>query len=285
LIVMAIYFSFMSASMSNTRLRQLFPGRHFNQSNLSSLTIARDSSIDVNGRDPLKSSISPKHKSDTNHLNRQCNIASSSLFAAIISWTVVEAVFWIEKKTVLGMIPGVACAGIVALGSLARIQLQKISQLASRRPGRRSLFNTIRILTSNFNNVTGPMSSACFSLLFASIGVSANLEQTLRFGPSSFVFAMVALCVHVCVLIIGSSGVTKFMLPLSLEEVMVASNAAIGGPATAAAFAGASSIEGNDSNIRRRGLIMAATIFGVTGYAIATSIGVALATLLLRTSK
>eukprot|EP00555_Chaetoceros_dichaeta_P010205 CAMPEP_0198269554 /NCGR_PEP_ID=MMETSP1447-20131203/41773_1 /TAXON_ID=420782 /ORGANISM="Chaetoceros dichaeta, Strain CCMP1751" /LENGTH=72 /DNA_ID=CAMNT_0043961193 /DNA_START=57 /DNA_END=271 /DNA_ORIENTATION=+ len=55
------------------------------------------------------------------------------------------------------------------------------------------------------------------------------------------------------------------ILPLNIEEVLVASNAAIGGATTAAAFAGSlggdSGVRGGApswSNDRKRGLVMAA---------------------------
>ena len=52
---------------------------------------------------------------------------------------------------------------------------------------------------------------------------------------------------------------------LQLRHVLVASNAAIGGPATAAAFAGQ----------QKTGLTLAATLWGVVGYGVGTNLGIA----------
>jgi uncharacterized membrane protein len=56
------------------------------------------------------------------------------------------------------------------------------------------------------------------------------------------------------------------------EDVLIASNAAIGGPATAAAFCGQLA----ESNPRKPGLTLAATVYGVVGYATGTTIGASL---------
>ena len=64
---------------------------------------------------------------------------------------------------------------------------------------------------------------------------------------------------------------------LRLANVLTASNAAIGGPATAAAFGGQVTGIGTGE---KRGLTVAATVWGVVGYAIGTTIGVALYRLL-----
>lgn len=67
--------------------------------------------------------------------------------------------------------------------------------------------------------------------------------------------------------------VTEKIFPLAAEEVLVASNAGIGGASTAAAFAGNLG-EDRVSADRKRGLIYAGTVWGVIGYALATPIGV-----------
>ncbi|KAL7581364.1 hypothetical protein ACA910_021957 [Epithemia clementina (nom. ined.)] len=69
---------------------------------------------------------------------------------------------------------------------------------------------------------------------------------------------------------------------ITLEDVLVASNAAIGGPATAAAFCGriiprsdeSSTTSSSSSSSWLKGLTYAATVWGVVGYAIGTTIGV-----------
>ena len=54
---------------------------------------------------------------------------------------------------------------------------------------------------------------------------------------------------------------------VSLDELIVASNANVGGPATAASFAGL---------LGRPNLIVPATLYGTLGYGIATTLGVGL---------
>ncbi|KAG5177488.1 hypothetical protein JKP88DRAFT_332640 [Tribonema minus] len=63
---------------------------------------------------------------------------------------------------------------------------------------------------------------------------------------------------------------------LSLDDVLVASNANIGGPGTAGAFA---------SMIRRPDLVVSAAAWGTAGYALASSVGVALFALLSRAAR
>lgn len=58
---------------------------------------------------------------------------------------------------------------------------------------------------------------------------------------------------------------------LDLEDVWIASNAAIGGPATAAAFCGR--MKNRDPN-KLQGRTISATVWGVVGYAIGTIVGV-----------
>jgi hypothetical protein len=69
---------------------------------------------------------------------------------------------------------------------------------------------------------------------------------------------------------------------LTLEDILVASNAAIGGPATAASFAGSFT---HISDAFRNALIISGTFYGVFGYAIGTSIGVSLTRILLGFTK
>ena len=65
-------------------------------------------------------------------------------------------------------------------------------------------------------------------------------------------------------------GVNR-ILSLDLEDVWIASNAAIGGPVTAAAFC--SRMKKRDP-YKLQGRTIAATVWGVVGYAIGTFLGV-----------
>ena len=69
-------------------------------------------------------------------------------------------------------------------------------------------------------------------VFFAVLGASANIAVVARAGPALFVFCAVVLLVHLLVIVLAC-----WPLRLDLAEVIVASNANIGGPTTAAAMA------------------------------------------------
>ena len=99
-------------------------------------------------------------------------------------------------------------------------------------------------------------------IFFAVIGASANVAMVLKVGPVLFVFAAVILIVHVLFLLIAGA-----LMRLDLFELIIASNANVGGPTTAAAMA-----------VARRWdqLVLPAILCGTLGYATANFIGVAL---------
>lgn len=99
-------------------------------------------------------------------------------------------------------------------------------------------------------------------VFFAVIGASANIAAVLRVGPLLFVFAAVILSIHLLTILL--SGI---FLKLDLAEIVIASNANMGGPTTAAAMAVAR---------RWQALLIPAILCGTLGYAVATFIGVAL---------
>ncbi len=98
-------------------------------------------------------------------------------------------------------------------------------------------------------------------VFFATIGASANIGVVLRVGPRLVVFAAVILLVHLAVILAAGR-----VLRLDLAEVVIASNANMGGPTTAAAMAVAR---------RWETLVIPAILCGTLGYAIATFVGVA----------
>jgi len=98
-------------------------------------------------------------------------------------------------------------------------------------------------------------------VFFAVIGASANIGVVLREGPVLFVFAGLILTIHLLV-ILGAGKLFK----LDLAEIVIASNANMGGPTTAAAMASAR---------HWRALVTPAILCGTLGYAVATFIGAA----------
>jgi len=99
-------------------------------------------------------------------------------------------------------------------------------------------------------------------VFFAAIGASANILVVLKVGPILFVFAALILFVHLIFLLAAGK-----LFKLDLAEIVIASNANMGGPTTAAAMAVAR---------KWKALVIPAVLCGTLGYAIATFIGVAI---------
>ena len=108
--------------------------------------------------------------------------------------------------------------------------------------------------------------SLLMQVFFVVIGASANIYVVLRVGPVLFFFAGVILLVHLLFILTVSK-----IFKLDLAEIVIASNANMGGPTTAAAMAVAK---------KWKDLVIPAVLCGTLGYAIATFIGVAVGKLL-----
>ncbi len=97
-------------------------------------------------------------------------------------------------------------------------------------------------------------------VFFAAIGASANILVALKVGAVLFLFAAVILTVHLIFLLLGAK-----LFRIDLIEAVIASNANMGGPTTAAAMAAS------------RGwnrLVVPAILCGTFGYAVATFVGI-----------
>lgn len=100
-------------------------------------------------------------------------------------------------------------------------------------------------------------------IFFAAIGASANIFVVLKVGPVLFLFAGLILLVHlIFILFFGK------LFKLDLAEIVIASNANMGGPTTAAAMA---------VGRKWKSLVIPAILCGTLGYAVATFIGVGVA--------
>ena len=103
-------------------------------------------------------------------------------------------------------------------------------------------------------------------IFFVVIGAGANLSQVLGAALPIALLIVVMVLVHFCILLfIGK------LMKLDLAEVIIASNACILGPAPAAALAASKGWQA---------LVAPGILVGLFGYAIATFVGVAIATFL-----
>jgi len=100
-------------------------------------------------------------------------------------------------------------------------------------------------------------------IFFAAIGASANIIIVLKVGPVLFLFAGLILLVHLLFILIFGK-----LFKLDLAEIVIASNANMGGPTTAAAMA---------VGRKWKSLVIPAILCGTLGYAVATFIGVGVA--------
>ncbi|KAL3699668.1 hypothetical protein R1sor_017690 [Riccia sorocarpa] len=99
-------------------------------------------------------------------------------------------------------------------------------------------------------------------IFFATVGANASIANVIRSAPGLFVFSLVQVAVHlVLILAVGK------LLGFERKELLLASNANVGGPSTAAGMAAAKGW---------RTLSVPAILTGIFGIAIATFISIAL---------
>ncbi|MEM6682999.1 MAG: DUF819 family protein [Pseudomonadota bacterium] len=103
-------------------------------------------------------------------------------------------------------------------------------------------------------------------IFFAAIGASTDMEVFIKYASTLAVFGSFAIASHIVLMLLA----TRF-LKLRLEEVVIASSAAIVGPAATAAMASARGW---------RHLVTPGVLCGVFGYVIANFAGVLIANLL-----
>jgi len=238
LLAMALYFFVLSASLEWKWLQSKFRGNTLERSN-SSEKIVDSRTSNLTTRKSKVSSFGSTF------------LASIPLLA--FTWLLVSFANRIEAY-MSRWIPGMACAVIAVFAPLIN-----------------SLVNQ-RSWWPPFGSAAAPLGEFLFLAFFASVGVGANLQSTLQMGPSCLLFSVLALAIHLVVTVVGSLPFPT----VALEDAWIASNAAIGGPATAAAFCNRM----RKDPTKLRGRTLAATVWGVVGYAIGTALGVTMFRLL-----
>eukprot|EP00933_Yihiella_yeosuensis_P054259 TRINITY_DN5265_c0_g3_i1.p1 TRINITY_DN5265_c0_g3~~TRINITY_DN5265_c0_g3_i1.p1 ORF type:complete len:308 (-),score=50.74 TRINITY_DN5265_c0_g3_i1:23-946(-) len=140
-----------------------------------------------------------------------------------------------------------------------------------------------------FVNEAAGIGRKCGSFLmlifFAAIGAQASFRDVISGSTTAAVTSFAAICLTVHALtLISTVAALNWLLRrkqrrdssneyhITLEEVLVASNANVGGAATSAAFAGAS--------LGKSDLVLSATCCGILGYVVATALGIILASFL-----
>ncbi len=120
------------------------------------------------------------------------------------------------------------------------------------------------VFPSQMKSISGSeiIGTYLMQIFFAAIGASANIFIVLKYGPILCVFASLILLIHL-IFLLGFGKLFK----LDLAEIVIASNANMGGPTTAAAMAVARNW---------RELVIPAILCGTLGYSVATFIGVGL---------
>jgi uncharacterized membrane protein len=234
-LIMATYLSGLAACLQSKRLTNWFG--------------SKDDSVPSNsnsGGDARSKSSSSSSKS----------LAAGSLLTAGISMISANVMIKLANRVEARFspsLPGTACAAIaVATPLIQRLLTSTVADSA--------------VLTS----VNAPLARWSFLMVFAALGMSMNVKQVVQHGPACLVFSSLALLVHGAVTLVGSKLYKTVVDPsLTLADTLTASNAAIGGPTTAAAFAGQVSTQKSD-------LIVAGTFWGIVGYAIGTTVGLAL---------
>ncbi len=247
-LIMALYFTLLSFVSRSTKLTKLF----FTDKLRNDQSDTQKNSNNERVVTTIELETDKKNSS-------LINSAVSGFKAILLSGVLVDLASRMETfVTRWTRLPGTACA-IIAFGA--------------------TFFRRWTKTDDSTEKVYSTLSDLGLHLLFAAIGATANIKTaTLQHGPYTLAFGTLALGIHIVFTFFGSFLLNEWRsCQLTLEQIVIASNAAIGGPATAAAFA---------SNIKackeddQSALVLAATFWGVTGYAMGTTIGVLLTKML-----
>ena len=263
MLVIPLYYSALTAMIESRVLRRWFPGRRISDEEFRM--------NDVQKGDEQ----SNKHDNHIEFTKFGIRGLITILLTPLV-WSIVAISALVEGGS--SRMQGFGIAMIAALSSLVSRALSKLPQ---------------KNMLSEIREVTQQLSNMFYYMLLSVIGVSMNLRRLTVEGHwstcSSILFATVPLIVHFAVIILGSLASMRLFpnYKLGIEQLVVASNACICGPFTAAALVGklakASSSGRNKKNVNRwKGLALASTFWGVVGYAVATSVGISISSILLR---
>jgi len=239
LFVMAIYFAFLTYAIQDEGLINMFRNKN-NSKSIDENEVEIPSAAEPTDNESLVFSVRAK-------------VAGTLL--AIVSALSMSTFANRMEKIINPIIPGTACAIIALMGTLYH-----------------RLNKSTHTIWKSMEKSSSAMAGFAFQLFFAAIGMSANIDQALKTGPACLFFSAFALVIHIILSFFGCLIANRFNKLIQLKHVLVASNAAIGGPATAAAFAGQF----------KTGLTLPATVWGVVGYAIGTNLGVGMVKFLMR---
>jgi len=269
LFTMAIYFSFLSSSLDWEWLVSKFAsvsvsttGITEEKSKVGKVEITEMSKSYTNF-ESINEDASPSSPLSSPSVKHFCLTSIPLLISTFFTVQLANRV----EDVVGRFIPGIACALIAIVAPLLNSLVQA------------------KDFWKPFSQAATTWSDFFFLSFFASIGVAVNLSSVLSMGPACLLFSIIALTVHVLGTVFGCLLWKKVMSilfsygsrrmgtnapSLDLEDVWIASNAAIGGPATAAAFCGRMK-ERDPSKLQGR--TISATVWGVVGYAIGTIVG------------
>ena len=109
----------------------------------------------------------------------------------------------------------------------------------------------------------GHIAVVCMNLFFAVTGASGLISKVFSSAPRLFMYSVLQLAGHLSFIV----GVGHYLFRIPMREVLVASNANVGGPTTAAAMAGSK---------KWKSLVLPAILTGILGYATGTFIALLL---------
>lgn len=236
--LMALYFSGLVAAHKTPLLRRVFPAAD------CSVTQAQ-AATERNGNPMVKGGVNGAMVS-----RRASFTAVAKISCMLLLGSVVCAAGRVLAEQ--SPLPGTATMAVTLLTvGISRVFCRLAPQLHA------SMFRKAPALSAILLNV-----------FFASVGASGRWAQVVGVAPAIFAFAAVALVVHIAIVVAGTALLNRLCrVGIGIDEMIVASNANIGGPSTAATFAGL---------IRQDSLVVPAAIWGTVGYAVATTLGVAI---------